>query len=188
MKQISVFLLAGLLGLVFIGSANAGYLDNYVSLKASYASASAGYLGDSIDGFGGYLALGQQRKQLSWLNLRNDFEIQYYNQSHGDIGLSTYAAALNFYADFGTENWIVLPYIGTGFGAALANINAPFEMMAHDSAGGFLFVLQGGAIFNISDRWKIDAGLRRDSIYGVEYTIRNFGGFVGFRYHFGYSI
>jgi opacity protein-like surface antigen len=164
--------------IVALMCANAAYAaryTGYVSGKAGYESGDAQWLGDQT-GFAGALAFGSNYRGAKWVNWRSELEVAYHVLSNVNL----FSVMANFYGDFGTSNWRLRPYVGAGFGGGFVSVDSE----PTDSSVGMGWNIRAGAIYDISDDWKLDFGVHRTWVSALDFTLTTFGAGVGARWAF----
>ena len=180
MKKILVA--CSVLLIAFTGSAFAGRYDNYLSLRLGYVSGTVNDYDGTLTGIGGTFAFGQNYRAQDWLQFRAEFEAAYQTQSHDDITLQPMGAMINFYADFGPRSWLILPYVGAGFGVKYISVTNSVADV--DSSTGIAWNAQGGVTFDFTEELKLDIGVRYEAITPPDFTLKNFGASAGARWYF----
>jgi len=167
--------------LAFAGSAYAVKYTDYLSLKVAYANGSAGDLGNGFNGIGARAAIGGDYKSNAWLNYRGEFEVSYFAQRDNGITLAPIGASINFYADFGTKDWMFKPYIGAGLNGGLFTAR---KSDPYDTSAAIGYNAQIGMTFNMANDLKLDVGYRYDVLSTLDFTLHNNNIFAGVRWYF----
>ncbi|MCL1902500.1 MAG: porin family protein [Alphaproteobacteria bacterium] len=191
MNKLYLSFFAIMIAVFFAGAADAKKYDLYLSLKANYSIADVDYhdygtgISDSFNGFGGRLAFGERYRWWRWLHLRGESELSYVALSHDGYRIPMFGFGANIYADFGTEDWLINAYVGAGFGIHFFGINGVGS--PDHSGAGINFPLQIGILYDVSENWKLDVGLRYAKIGGwfsEDTDIKETSILAGFRWHF----
>lgn len=150
-------------GLGLVGFADSDLVGGGITREMEF---DPGYGGSAALGydFGSLFQPGAPRDRLT-INLRSEVEFSFERADSDDKGgpgparleeLSTWALALNAYVDFDTPTrWTF--YTGLGVGAARVETDG---VGFSDSDTGGLVQLMGGAIFDVTSRASLYAGLR----------------------------